>query len=64
MDNQQSPCINICRYNSTNFENVEVIYCVGCYRLHDEISNWSSYSDSEKQLIKTKLEIRKVKFNL
>ncbi|MBC79077.1 MAG: DUF1289 domain-containing protein [Chloroflexi bacterium] len=64
MTNDYSPCINICRYTSTKLDKEEIIYCVGCYRSYDEISRWSSYSDSEKKHIKVELEHRKEKYNL
>jgi predicted Fe-S protein YdhL (DUF1289 family) len=64
MTNEYSPCINICRYVTTKINKEEIIYCVGCYRSYDEISRWSSYSDSEKKQIKLELEYRKVNFKL
>lgn len=64
MINEQSPCINVCRYSSTVHNDKEIIYCIGCYRSYDEISRWNSYSDSEKQFIKLELKDRKINFNL
>lgn len=64
MINEQSPCINICRYSSAIHNDEEIIYCIGCYRSYDEISSWSSYSDSEKNFIKLELKGRKVNLNL
>ena len=40
----KSPCVKICKVTSNNL-------CDGCYRTVEEISNWSSYSDKEKEII-------------
>ena len=37
-----SPCNNICRLDINKI-------CIGCKRTLDEIANWSSYSDFQKQ---------------
>jgi predicted Fe-S protein YdhL (DUF1289 family) len=39
-----SPCVNICEVNDANI-------CTGCYRSLDEISTWSSLSNSEQKII-------------
>ena len=54
MDEIQSPCINICRFNN------QTGLCEGCKRTMDEIENWPFYSDSEKLLVLEKIDIRKI----
>ena len=41
----ESPCIAVCKID------YESGYCVGCNRTIEEITNWSSLSDSEKKKI-------------
>ena len=40
----KSPCVKICKVTLNNL-------CDGCFRTIEEISNWSSYSDIEKEII-------------
>jgi len=46
-----SPCVGVCQYN-----NDEV--CSGCFRTADEISQWTTISDSEREMIMNKLDAR------
>ena len=39
----KSPCIAVCKID------LESDYCFGCNRTIEEITNWSSLSDSEKK---------------
>lgn len=39
-----SPCVNICKLNDSSI-------CVGCLRTVDEITDWSIYTNEEKQAI-------------
>jgi predicted Fe-S protein YdhL (DUF1289 family) len=48
----ESPCINICRYDSKG-------YCYGCKRSYNEISNWIKYTDKERAAIIKELPKRK-----
>ncbi|AAN51495.1 DUF1289 domain-containing protein [Leptospira interrogans] len=49
----RSPCNKIC---SMNFESG---LCKGCFRTLEEICNWSSYSETERENLFVKLKIRK-----
>jgi uncharacterized protein len=40
-----SPCISVCRMDP------RTQLCEGCARTIDEIANWSSYSDADKQAV-------------
>lgn len=44
MEEIKSPCIKVCRYDSSGM-------CYGCQRTLKEISNWSKYSDEERDEI-------------
>lgn len=44
----KSPCIKICQLD-------EKQYCIGCGRSKKEISNWSFYTESEREEILKKL---------
>jgi len=48
----KSPCVKICKVTKD-------IYCDGCFRTIEEISNWSKYSNKEKESIISSLEERK-----
>ncbi|WP_092585417.1 DUF1289 domain-containing protein [Rhizobium mongolense] len=48
----QTPCIHVCSIDpATGF-------CTGCCRTLQEIGNWMSYSDEERQRIMTVLSAR------
>jgi predicted Fe-S protein YdhL (DUF1289 family) len=48
----QTPCIHVCSLDpATGF-------CIGCGRTLQEIGNWMSYSDSERQQIIAMLPTR------
>ncbi|EMO78495.1 DUF1289 domain-containing protein [Leptospira kirschneri] len=49
----RSPCNKIC---SMDFESG---FCKGCFRTLEEICNWSSYSETERENLFLKLKIRK-----
>jgi len=51
MGNLISPCINICELDENKI-------CVGCYRTIEEISNWTKYTDEEKQHIINQVQNR------
>lgn len=40
--NVDSPCIGVCTLHSTG-------YCIGCWRSMDEISNWLTFSQPQRQ---------------
>ena len=42
-----SPCVKICKYDY-NFMNGMV--CIGCFREQHEITNWLRMSEKEKEL--------------
>jgi uncharacterized protein len=44
-----SPCVNICKLDPKSQ------YCVGCLRSLEEIANWSSFSQAEKELVLTSI---------
>ena len=46
-----SPCVGVCQYN-----NEEV--CSGCFRTVEEISQWTTISDSEREMIMSQLDAR------
>ena len=46
-----SPCVGVCQYN-----NEEV--CSGCFRTAEEISQWTTISDSEREKIMSQLDAR------
>ena len=46
----KSPCIAVCKID------YESGYCLGCNRTIEEITNWSSLSDSEKKKIFQRIE--------
>lgn len=52
----KSPCVKICKVTKNN-------YCDGCFRSIEEISNWSKYSDKEKEIILYSVEERKKLFS-
>jgi|MDSY01.2.fsa_nt_gb predicted Fe-S protein YdhL (DUF1289 family) len=39
----KSPCVNVCKID------YESGYCIGCNRTTEEITNWSSFNDSQKK---------------
>lgn len=40
----RSPCVSLCKLDSNN-------RCLGCFRLSDEITYWTTFSNQEKQRI-------------
>lgn len=52
----KSPCIKICKVTKD-------IYCDGCFRTIEEISNWSQYTNLEKEIILYSIEERKKLFS-
>ena len=46
----KSPCIDVCKID------YESGYCIGCNRTIEEITNWSSFNDSQKKKILTKVK--------
>jgi hypothetical protein len=44
MEEVPSPCIKICRYDSSGV-------CFGCRRTLDEIGDWSKYTNEQKQIV-------------
>jgi len=48
----QSPCQKICV--------MENGYCLGCNRTQEEIANWISYTDAQRDSIVQQLEDREV----
>jgi len=46
-----SPCVGVCQYN-----NEEI--CSGCFRTVEEISQWTTISDSEREKIMSQLDAR------
>ena len=46
----ESPCIAVCKID------YESGYCVGCNRTIEEITNWSSFNDSQKKKVLTKVK--------
>lgn len=50
----ESPCIGVCNVGPDGI-------CIGCYRTHNEISKWVSYSEEEKSHIIEIVEDRKIK---
>jgi hypothetical protein len=49
----ESPCLFICT--------LEDGVCIGCHRTKEEISNWTTYTDSEKQMVLDRLKKKKRK---
>lgn len=52
MSKIKSPCVNICRYNSKG--------CTACLRTIEEITNWTSYSDQEREKIMKRIREEKL----
>ncbi len=52
----ESPCIRNCCLNNDDL-------CMGCFRLLDEITNWTYCNNSEKQAILKHAEQRKIEYN-
>ena len=48
----QSPCINICKIDNGSG------LCIGCCRNEYEVFNWINFSDTEKELILSKIKSR------
>jgi predicted Fe-S protein YdhL (DUF1289 family) len=48
-----SPCIKICKLDST------ARFCVGCLRTREEIGLWSRYSPAERLRVMTDIKTRK-----
>ena len=46
----ESPCVDVCKID------YESGYCIGCNRTIEEITNWSSFNDSHKKKILTKVK--------
>jgi len=46
----KSPCIAVCKID------YESGYCIGCNRTIEEITNWSSFNDSQKKKVLTKVK--------
>jgi len=44
-----SPCIALCQLTEDDI-------CVGCKRTIEEITNWRTYTDSQKKAVFTRLE--------
>lgn len=51
MSSVKSPCVSICALDHNDL-------CIGCYRTGQEISQWGSLSDAEKQVIMAKVAQR------
>ena len=51
MNNAHSPCVGVCV-----LEPKWGAYCIGCFRMTIEISNWAEYSDEEKSQINKRIE--------
>lgn len=47
-----TPCINICRMDEDNR------YCIGCFRTLEEIKQWATLSETERQTIMAQLDTR------
>lgn len=52
-----SPCVGLCRLNDDD-------YCLGCYRHRNEIKDWGTRPDAEKQAILQQLPERRYQFTL
>ena len=50
----KSPCIAVCKID------YESGYCIGCNRTIEEITNWSSFNDSQKKKILTKVKSKNI----
>ena len=50
-NNAHSPCVGVCV-----LEPKWSAYCIGCFRMTIEISNWAEYSDEEKSQINKRIE--------
>ena len=50
----QTPCVGICRIHP------EYRICIGCYRSRLEIVQWTKGSDTEKAIILTSIEQKKL----
>ena len=48
----ESPCVNICRMDADNR------YCIGCFRTVQEIQNWTTMTDEERERIMSQLDSR------
>ena len=46
-----SPCVGICQYNDEEV-------CIGCFRTAEEISQWTTISDEERDKIIGELDTR------
>jgi predicted Fe-S protein YdhL (DUF1289 family) len=46
-----SPCIGVCTLGPNSL-------CIGCLRTSEEIGNWMTYSDAERDRITTELPTR------
>ncbi len=51
MEEVKSPCIKVCQHDSKGV-------CFGCRRNKEEVGNWSSYSNEEKNKIISKTRQR------
>ncbi len=49
----QSPCVAICQLDDDD------LYCIGCYRLREEIAAWSQLTNQQKQDVLNKLPARR-----
>lgn len=47
----KSPCRGVCTLDDKG-------KCVGCFRMLDEIANWSLYSDEERKRVLKLVELR------
>ncbi len=52
MEEIQSPCINVCQYDSNGI-------CFGCRRTINEAGNWSIFSNEERAAIIKDLSVRR-----
>lgn len=52
MEEIKSPCIKVCQHDSKGI-------CFGCRRTKEEVGNWSTYSNEQKEEIIMKTRQRK-----
>ena len=54
LEEVKSPCNELCLMDE------ETGLCIGCLRTSDEIAQWSSYSNEEKQGVLEEIKTRKI----
>ena len=51
----ESTCVKICKYGEYLSQGLELV-CIGCGRTHDEIRDWTIYSDEKRRKIMERLD--------